>query len=85
MNGPKCTSDMHCVTDMHHMKALGAFGRVLRHGHGGRGRHYLCVVSSFLIHNLIQTILVLGLDAFLEISPFSLYLFILFTFSRGGS
>jgi len=40
MNAQDCTSDMHCVTDTHHMKALDAFGRVLHHGYGGRGRHY---------------------------------------------
>jgi len=48
MNGPDCTSDMHCVTDMHHMKALDAFGRVLHHGYGERGCHFVFFIFAVL-------------------------------------
>jgi len=48
MNGPDCTSDMDCVTDMHHMKALDAFGRVLHHGYGRRGCYFVILIFAVL-------------------------------------
>ena len=39
MNGPKSTSDKHCVIDMHHVKSLDASVSVLHHGYGAWSRH----------------------------------------------
>ena len=70
MNAQDCTSDMHCVTESHHMKALDALGRVLHHGYGGRGCHFVIFLFSVFgcIYLFYCIFLVLGLGAFLQIS-----------------
>ena len=37
--GPECTINKHCVIDMHHVKSLDAFGRLLHRVYGARSRH----------------------------------------------
>ena len=36
---PECTINKHCVIDMHHVKSLDAFGRLLHRVYGARSRH----------------------------------------------
>ena len=37
--GAECTINKDCVIDMHHVKSLDAFGRLLHRVYGARSRH----------------------------------------------